>query len=88
MIAPRVLTEAEVRNALSERGFKSTGVRSATGTFWAHAESDQHIQVPDPLEGFYPDWMLYDLMSRVGEIVPSDDLRTYPGFSPSNHSRH
>lgn len=71
MIAPRVLTEKEIHDALRARGFSPTETRTATGRFWIHGESGEPIQVPDSLEGYYADWMLYDLMSRVGEIVPS-----------------
>ena len=71
MIAPRVLTEAEVHEALSDRGFVPTETRTATGRFWVHKSTGEPIQIPDSLEGYYPDWMLYDLMSQVGEIVPS-----------------
>ncbi len=69
----RVLSVADLHAALSERGFTPTPTRSRTGVFWRYSPSHQHIQVPDSLEGFYPDWMLYDLMSRISEIIPSFD---------------
>jgi hypothetical protein len=87
MIAPRVLTEADVHDALSDRGFRPTDTRTATGRFWVHAGSHEHIQVPDSLDGFYPDWMLYDLMSRIGEILPSTADRL-GGTSMQSLARH
>ena len=88
MIAPHVLTEADVHTALSDRGFKPTDVRTNTGRFWVHASSEQHIQVPDSLEGYYPDWMLWDLMARIGEIIPSSESRPNVFISYSNSRRH
>lgn len=88
MISPRVLTEADVHAALADRGFIRTDTRTKTGYFWAHAASDQHIQVPDSLDGFYPDWMLYDLMSRIGEIVPSSESHFTSFQSRQSFMRH
>ena len=89
MIAPKVLTEDDVQQALRERGFVPTDATTATGRYWRHKFLQQHVLVPKSLDGFYPDWMLYDLMSRVGEIVPSVTASPmFPLASRGHPTRH
>lgn len=87
MIAPRVLTEAEMEAALIDRGFRPTASKTATGTYWAHP-SGKHIQVPNSLEGFYPDWMLYELVSRIEEIVPVSAAHPSSDFGATFATKH
>jgi len=79
MIAPRVLTEDDVYAALDERGFEVTIHTTETGTYWKNPMSGRHLLVPRSVEGFYPDWMLYDLLSHIGEIVPRTTLKVRRG---------
>ncbi len=78
MIAPKVATKQEVENVLRERDFDPTTLTTATGRFWRHKVTSRHVLVPDSIDGYYPDWLLYDLMSHIGEILPSGPISILP----------
>lgn len=68
MIASKVLSEDEVYSTLRNYGYEPTDQKTDTGTFWRHKNTDKHIQVPESVQGFYPDWLLWDLEEIVGKI--------------------
>ncbi len=68
MIASRVLTQAEVEAHLRSLGYVPTTNTTATGTFWRHSQSGQHLLVPFPYEEMYPDFILQDLVRHIGRI--------------------
>lgn len=89
MIAPKVLTEGDLEQVLRDRGFRPTTFKTATGRYWCDAQGLRHVLVPDSLDGYYPDWMLYELEARVGVIAPSGQSTTLPHFdlhgTPTRH---
>jgi len=68
MIAVRVLSKAELENILSTRGFQKTTETTETGTFWQDTVTKRHLLVPFDYEGYYPDWILGDLLLHIGQI--------------------
>ena len=65
MIASKVVSDREVFSALKASGFERTSNRTATGTFWKHTKTGKHLLVPKSVQKFYPDWLLYELSSRM-----------------------
>lgn len=60
MIASRVMTEAELHVKLEGLGYSRLELRTETATFWANG-NNRVIQVPDSVQGYYPDWLLWPL---------------------------
>lgn len=60
MSADRVLDEAGLRYRLQLMDCVETEHRSQTGTIW-RTPAGKHFNVPRPYQGFYPDWMLWDI---------------------------
>ena len=71
MIAPRVPTEHEIFDALRELGFQETDVETATGRFWKHEQTGRHLQVPHSVQGYFPDWLIWQFWSKANEIASS-----------------
>ncbi len=69
MIAPRVPPEKEIFDRLAALGFEPTGMRSGTGEFWRHIKTDRHLQVPDSIQGYYPDWLRDQFMVHAEDIA-------------------
>ena len=69
MITQRVTSEAELREVLGAQGLSETDERTKTGTFWVHEETRQHLLVPFSVQGFYPDWLLGELLDRAAEMT-------------------
>lgn len=67
MTAVRVLTREEVEEHLRSLGFQPTGQRTASGEFWRRADG-KHVQVPFPYEGMYPDFLIRELVEKIGKI--------------------
>lgn len=80
MIAPEVLSEDELKQALMDRGFRPTELRTATGRYWCDSQGIRHVLVPDSYEDYYPDWMLGDLEAHVGEITLPGQASSLPHF--------
>lgn len=75
MIAPKVPSESEIFDILRGLDFEPTDAKTATGTFWRHAPSGKHLQVPFSVQGYYPDWLRSQFLSRAYEIALGiDDL--------------
>lgn len=70
MIAARVASEAEVEARLRALGFEPTTWTTDTGTFWRSKSTGKHILVPFSVQGFYPNWLLGDLVEIIGKISP------------------
>lgn len=64
----RVASRSDVESFLDSEGYQITDMRTATGTIWVHKRTKVNIQVPDAIEGMYPDVILRDLEARVGKI--------------------
>jgi len=69
MIAQRVATVGDVEDALLGKGFEPTEHYTATGRYWKHSGTGRHLLIPQSVQGYYPDWMLQDLVWDLGEIV-------------------
>lgn len=67
MIASRVKPEKELHATLSGLGYEPTKEETSTGLFWKHKGTGKHIQIPKSVQGFYPDWLLWDLQEKLGE---------------------
>ena len=67
MIASRVKPEKELHAARDRFGYEPTDQETSTGLFWRHRKTAKHIQVPKSVQGFYPDWLLWDLQEMIGE---------------------
>ena len=81
MIAQRVSSEAEIHEILKGMEFSKTGHNAPTGTFWRHRKTKRHLLVPFPVQGYYPDWLLWGLLSHATDI--SGEL---PKKKPSSSS--
>lgn len=69
-MAVPVPTEKQVQALLRKAGFEPTENHTATGTYWRCAETGKHVQVPFSVEGYYPDWLLADLVGIIGRVDP------------------
>lgn len=69
----KVGTFAEFENYLRAIGLTKTAQSTATGTFWRSSQNGQHVQVPDGIEGMYPDVLMQAVLSQVVAIghIPS-----------------
>ena len=83
MIAPRVPREGEIFGALQDLGFEETDTTTETGRFWRHKKTGRHLQVPFSVQGYYPDWLIWQFWSKAHEIasgpVIDKDLPKPPG---------
>ncbi len=68
MSAHRVTTQAEIEAQLKTLGLQPTEVRTETGRFWKSTRTGRHVQVPDPYEGMYPNFILDTLKARLDEL--------------------
>ena len=68
MIAQRVSTKAEVHEILKGMEFSKTEHSTATGTFWRHRKTKRHLLVPFSVQGYYPDWLLWEFLSNATDI--------------------
>jgi hypothetical protein len=68
MISVPVVTAVQIENRLEEAGFKKTTFRTDTSTIWVHVEKQRHLTVPNPIDGFYPSWLLEQLIVHARSI--------------------
>lgn len=68
MIAGKVPTEQELIEALREKGYECSNIKTATSTLWRHKSTKRILQVPFPYQGMYPKWMCDDLIKKVGDL--------------------
>ena len=61
MTARRSLSEEELHQFLKRSGFQKHATQTETGTIWVHGETGKAIQVPNPIQGRYPGWLLDEL---------------------------
>lgn len=59
MIAAKPMSEEELKENLKNNGYSESD-KTSTGRFWTNPDKDT-IHVPDSIDGFYPDWLLYDI---------------------------
>ena len=64
----RVLTKEQIERRLNEMGLVKTDHFTATGRFWKSLHTSRHVQVPEPYDGMYPDFILRDLIGRLEEL--------------------
>lgn len=88
MISVPLPTELQLQDKLTEAGFKQTQFVTSTGKIWVHMEKKRHLTVPNSFDGFYPSWMLDQLLvqartvgddalvSAISEINGWDRLRS------------
>ena len=70
MSPDRVLSREQLESQLNDLGCAPTGIRTATGEWWKTPSNSNLFFVPDPLDGFYPDWMLEEITKIAGELDP------------------
>jgi hypothetical protein len=68
MISLPVITEEQVKAKLREVGYEPTDHVSATGRFWKHKDANRHLMVPISADGYYPDWLLDEVVQRARAI--------------------
>jgi len=64
----RVLCKEEVEAILASLSLEKTDRVTATGRFWKSTSTGRHVQVPEPYEGMYPEFILSDLRARLEEL--------------------
>ena len=64
----RVRTQEEIEAALASLGLVKTEIITATGRFWRSLATGRHVQVPEPYDGTYPEFILADLRGRLDEL--------------------
>lgn len=79
MISVRVPSEGEIFDALRDLGFEQTEVTTDTGTFWRHKENGRHLQVPNPIQGYFPDWLREEFWVKAHQIAGAPKLTDIPG---------
>jgi hypothetical protein len=82
MIAPRVPTEQEIFTALRELGFEETDTITETGRFWRHTPTGRHLQVPLSVQGYFPDWLIWQFWSKAHEIASGASAGRNPPTPP------
>ncbi len=84
MIAPRVPGEGEIFDALGELGFEKTDTTTDTGCFWRHKTTGRHLQVPFSVQGYYPDWLIWQFWSKAHEIASGPAAGQNPPHPPGD----
>lgn len=69
MISQPVVSREQLEERLEALDCEPTGIRLETGELWK-AASGRHFIVPDSIQGYYPDWLLWDLEEIIGTISP------------------
>ena len=64
----KVKSQAEVEVYLRSLELEPTEVVTATGRFWKSTRTGRHVQVPEPYDCMYPEFILRDLMARLEEL--------------------
>ena len=67
-MAVQLLTPEEFEAVLKSRGCRRTDTRTNTGRFWQTSDGRVAFLVPfpDPALNRYPDWMLHDILEKLG----------------------
>jgi hypothetical protein len=88
MIAEKVLSKDELEAILETRGFQKTEETTATGTYWQDSVTKRHLLVPFPYEGYYPDWILRDMLLHIGQIPTySSIVMQHPANPPKKEKK-
>jgi hypothetical protein len=74
MISLPLVTEAQVTTKLKEFGYSPTDSVTATARFWRHKERKRHLMVPNSADGYYPDWLLHEVVARA-RLIGDDGMR-------------
>jgi hypothetical protein len=64
----RVLSKEAVEAHLASLDLEKTDIVTATGRFWKSTKTGRHVQVPEPYDGMYPEFILADLRVRLEEL--------------------
>jgi len=87
MIAEKVLSKNELEGILAARGFHKTNETTDTGTFWQDSVTKRHLLVPFDYEGYYPDWILGDLLLHIGQIPTYSSIVSHVPTKPPKGKR-
>jgi hypothetical protein len=68
MISVPLPTEEQLHAKLTEAGFEKTPFVTETASIWIHAEKKRHLTVPNSSDGFYPSWMLDQLLVQARTV--------------------
>jgi len=68
VISLPVVTEQQVRTALTDSDYAATEEVTATGRFWKQTKGSRHLLVPFASGGTYPDFLLTELVARAKAI--------------------
>ena len=69
-MAMRLLQEDELHTKLKAAGLKETNEALSTSRLW-DAGDGQFVWVPRREDGQYPDWILEDILRKVGRLYPN-----------------
>lgn len=75
-------TEQRLHELLDSLGYEATDYVSETGVIWRNLAAMRHLVVPNAADGWYPSWMLDDLVERarrVGDQAAADAIRLIRG---------
>jgi hypothetical protein len=64
----RVLSKGQVEAYLASLDLERTEIVTATGRFWKSTRTGRHVQVPEPYEEMYPEFILSDLRARLEDL--------------------
>lgn len=81
MITPPVPSNTEIWGRLRELGFSETAHHTGTGRIWVHDETEQHLLVPNSVQGYYPDW-IFDVLLQRAERISGRRVKIWPGWLP------
>ena len=74
-------TEKQLLDELTKAGFDKTQFITETGSVWVHRGKKHHLIVPNSHDGFYPSWLLAELVAAAesfqdGTATALDSLPT------------
>ncbi|MFN7725190.1 MAG: hypothetical protein ACK5QH_08985 [Rubrivivax sp.] len=74
----QVKTSAAFEAYLAAIGFTKTDKVTETGTYWRSNQNGQHIQVPEGVDGFFPDFLIKTVLAQVVAIGHVPDVQSQP----------
>jgi hypothetical protein len=82
VISLPAVTETQVHQTLNECDYAPTNTVTETGRYWKHKKVRRHLLVPFSNGGFYPDWMLQDLVQRARAIYDEECATAIESINP------
>ena len=70
MTASKVRSDKEIKEWLISFGFAPTRHKTKTGKIWKCKNTGKHIQIPDSIQGFRPDWQIHEIEEIIKRFDP------------------